>query len=210
MESTQDSSSGRERIVRRLEAFSDIVIGVALAQTGTNLIVPERAEQVLSHPFTLFAFIVTFGNICLFWWRHSQVFRYYFEPNRTMILANFVFLASILLFIYALQLSLHIGSVTAFELYFTAQAVAFAFLAFMYGCGTKTRWVHLNVDLRSAGIECVVRYSGLVFGTAAGILALPHSLATMVLGVVAGAVIGRVAGRVLSRSSWMAAKVQTA
>lgn len=180
-------------ITSRLQAFSDVVIGFALAQTGVNLVIPDKADAVLAHPFGLVAFLLTFMVVCLLWWGHTRILRFYFLPTPAMIFLTFAFLASILLFVYTLQISLHLGSLASFRLYFSAQAVTFGLEAIMSGYGARLRWSELTPELRHAGIARALRNGLVVIGTAVGLLLQPATLSGMIGGVVAGALAGRLA-----------------
>lgn len=199
--SPSEMHSSDSHIAGRLQAFSDVVIGFALAQTGVNLVIPDRAEAVLGHPFGLFAFLLTFMVVCLLWWGHTRVMRFYFRPTPVMIFLTFAFLASILLFVYTLQISLHLGSLASFRLYFGAQAVTFGLEAAMNGYGARLRWNDLTPELRHAGIARAVRNGLVVVGTVVGLSLQPPSLTTMIGGVLAGALAGRLAGIVYVRAT---------
>ena len=99
-----DSPEDRSRFTRRLEAFSDIVFGFALAQSAVALDVPKSAGDVIAHTGELLYFVVTFVLIVMFWVMHYRIFHYVFVARRVDVLLNFLLLAVVALLPYALRI----------------------------------------------------------------------------------------------------------
>lgn len=89
-----------ERVVHRLEAFSDIVIGFSLAQLGASLALTKGmtldATGVLS-------FLFAFGIICSLWFFHHRLFEHFFVPKTIPMLLNFAWLAVVVLLVFVAQ-----------------------------------------------------------------------------------------------------------
>jgi len=94
----------RDRFTRRLEAFSDIVFGFALAQCAFALDVPKSLDQLGTEWHGLPYFAVTFVLIAMFWFIHYRVFHYAFAARRLDVVLNFGLLATVALLPYALRL----------------------------------------------------------------------------------------------------------
>jgi uncharacterized membrane protein len=99
-----DSPEDRQRFARRLEAFSDIVFGFALAQSAVALEVPKNLTSLLLHGADLAYFAFTFVLIAQFWVIHYRIFHYVFVGRRTDVVLNFLLLAMIGLLPYALRI----------------------------------------------------------------------------------------------------------
>jgi uncharacterized membrane protein len=93
----------RTHFTRRLEAFSDIVFGLSLAQTAIQLQVPANADELNHHFLRYLVFFGTFALIAFLWMAHYRIFRLAFEPEGLDIFLNFVFLAFTALLPYAMQ-----------------------------------------------------------------------------------------------------------
>jgi len=210
-------------VVRRLEAFSDIVIGFSLAQTALNLFVPQHPGDFLTRPVSIIGFVFTFAVIAGFWWTHSSIFRHFFVPNRLMISLNFIALALIVLQVFTLQMWLHFGhdrsdGMAAARIYFGVFGLTQLVLAALSGVGVRFRRLELSPAIQLAGIQRTigvacraigvligVAYTSKVVGsvsvTGAGsgeqwTLALPSQI---FLGLIAGAIVGRIINGVVSR-----------
>ena len=86
----------QQRLIHRLEAFSDIIIGFSLAQLALSLAIPKNgAEGLLQHSEPLIAFIITFALVCGMWWAHHKLFVHYFVPIPVMVVLNFITLAGV-------------------------------------------------------------------------------------------------------------------
>jgi uncharacterized membrane protein len=162
----------RELVVRRLEGFSDIVIGFSLAQLGLSLVIPPHAIDFVVRPLGLVAFFITFAVVVRFWWTHFRLFRSYFEPNRVMMTLNFVSLAGLVAQVFALQLYLHFvplgeGMVAA-RIYFGFFVASYGVLAAMFLVGMLYRWRALSLRERKSGIQDFFGILGTVVGCAIG------------------------------------------
>jgi uncharacterized membrane protein len=93
-----------ERLVHRLEAFSDIVIALSLSEIAFNLQLPARGHDIIAHPIYLVGFLVGFTFVAAVWWLHNRIFTRYFIPDTVGIIGNFLLLAAIVLFAWATQL----------------------------------------------------------------------------------------------------------
>jgi uncharacterized membrane protein len=97
-----------ERVVHRLEAFSDIVIGFSLAQMTLNLVLPnDPLELFTKHSVALIAFGLTFMIVASMWWAHHRLFTHYFVPTPINIVLNFLSLGGVMFLVYALQIWIH-------------------------------------------------------------------------------------------------------
>jgi uncharacterized membrane protein len=94
----------RERFTRRLEAFSDIVFGFALAQSAFALQIPPTLGAVYAQAGNLFFFALTFALIGMFWMMHYRIFHYAFAARNTDVALNFGLLAVVALLPYVLRL----------------------------------------------------------------------------------------------------------
>ena len=98
-----DSPEDRQRFTRRLEAFSDIVFGFALAQSAVALEVPKNAGDVAAHLTELIYFGATFVLIFMFWMMHYRIFHYVFAARTLDVALNFLLLGVVALLPYALR-----------------------------------------------------------------------------------------------------------
>jgi uncharacterized membrane protein len=214
----------RELVVRRLEGFSDIVIGFSLAQLGLSLVLPAHAIDFVVRPLGLVAFFITFAVVVRFWWTHFRLFRSYFEPNRVMMTLNFVSLAGLVAQVFALQLYLHFvplgeGMVAA-RIYFGFFVASYGVLAAMFLLGMLYRWRALSLRERKSGIQDFFGILGTVVGCAIGnIMTTGKTLDTtnvyvevqgrhqivavaptqIFLGILIGWVVGIILGRAIAR-----------
>jgi uncharacterized membrane protein len=121
----------QEHQTRRYEAFSDVVIGFSLAQTGSILTIPERGVDLVAHPIWFFVFLWTFANICGLWWFHHRLFTTVWRPRTVQILLNFALLAAIVLATYMTGLFAHVVDIWIMRLYYVPYAVAYALMTAM-------------------------------------------------------------------------------
>lgn len=137
------ADESNERVIHRLEAFSDIVIGFSLAQLGLNLAVPAHARDLFTHPVPVVALVITFSIVCRLWWSHHKLFTHFFVPNPVAITLNFVTLGVLLFSIYTVQLFVHsfMGAVDpdAFVLYLGSFGLLFVLLSVQYLYGWNAR-----------------------------------------------------------------------
>ena len=199
------------RLVRRIESFSDLVIGFSLALLALTLKVPPTFNDLLVHPWWLIAYAWTFAVICNVWYMHQRLFTYFFLPTAGTIIGNFALLSMIGLVVFFVQVFVHfIGvdpdQILAFTAYFTATGCAFLLAGALYAHGLRKRWDQLDVDLRAAGLVYALR--GLVGGTAlligVAIVALrgPHNMNdawTMAIIGAFGGVSSRIIATVISK-----------
>ena len=106
MTETDAERADRHRFTGRLEAFSDIVFGFALAQSAFALKIPATLDGISAQAGSLAFFAITFGLIAAFWMMHYRVFHYTFAARRVDVVLNFGLLAVIALLPYVLQLYL--------------------------------------------------------------------------------------------------------
>jgi uncharacterized membrane protein len=178
-------------MVRRLESFSDIVIGFSLAQTAVNLVLPQRAADFVDKPVGIAAFLITFAVVVRFWLTHSAIFRNFFVPNAVMVFLNFVALALIVLQVYALQLMTHfIGSsnaqvdaAVAARIYSGIFALTFGALALLFALGTYYRWAQLDERLRNRGIARSIQIACVALGAGLGTALASNHLAAVTVRV---------------------------
>ncbi|HET9030699.1 MAG TPA: TMEM175 family protein, partial [Candidatus Aquilonibacter sp.] len=156
-----------QRLVHRIEAFSDLVMGFSLALLSLSLVIPAHAIELLLNPIWLVSYLWTFAWIASTWFGHQRLFSLYFVPTMPAIVINFVLLASLALGVYFVQVFLHAGSdpdrVIAMLLYFSALSVTLLSLGTLYALGTKSRWNVLDGDERFFGTKRAIRL--LIMGT---------------------------------------------
>ena len=102
-----DSLEDRHRFARRLEAFSDIVFGFALAQSAVALEVPKTLADFGAHRTELVYFVLTFVLIAQFWLIHYRIFHFVFAAKTIDVVLNFLLLGTIALLPYALRIWIH-------------------------------------------------------------------------------------------------------
>lgn len=98
-------------LVRRLESFSDIVMGFSLGMLTLNLGLPRNGaiELFTTNPWPLIGFAGTFFFVSVFWWASHRLFTYYFVPTTPSIVLFFVTLGGVLFLTYSVQVLLHGG-----------------------------------------------------------------------------------------------------
>ncbi len=155
-----------ERLVHRIEAFSDLVMGFSLALLAVTLVVPEHARDLFAHPFWLATYFWTFGVIASIWFNHQRLFSLYFQPTRLSIFLNFVLLSMLGLIVFFVQAfgRLHVDEERAvtFVAYFVTLGVAVLILGVLYVVGIYWRHAHLSEKERHDGIRYGLR--GLIVG----------------------------------------------
>jgi uncharacterized membrane protein len=173
----------QQRLIHRLEAFSDIVIGFSLAQLALSLTIPKNgAAGLLQHPEPLIAFIITFALVCGMWWAHHKLFVHYFVPIPVMVVLNFITLAGVSFAVYSVQLMLHEApprvygekpisghSSMDFVFYLGSLAVVYGLLGIQYLYGWNVRREHLPVNVALDGLRSSLMLIGV--GIASGIVA---------------------------------------
>jgi uncharacterized membrane protein len=170
-----DGVESDERMLHRLEAFSDVVLGFSLALLGLNLVIPRHATDVYRDPIGLMAFFFTFGMVAAVWYSHHRLFSKFFVPNRAMILLNFAMLAFTVLLVYMLEVFMHFsdgGSVPDYAVagasYCGAFAIVYALLAVLFVLGVRTLWDALSPADRIVGIQSAVRVATVAVSAVAG------------------------------------------
>jgi uncharacterized membrane protein len=173
-----------ERLVRRIENFSDLVIGFSLALLALSLVIPPHIAALVADPWWLIAYFWTFSLIASLWYSHQRLFTHFFWPENLSLILNFAFLSTMGLLIFFVQVFVHYTSdfdkVWAFLAYFSVQAIALLLLGSLYFHGTRKRWEQLDPDLRYTGVRQATR--GLVSGVfilAGVIVAVLRSPTTM-------------------------------
>lgn len=200
-------ASHEERLVRRIEAFSDLVIGFSLALLGLTLVIPPRAIQLIIEPVWLLSYLWTFGTITLMWFNHQRLFATYFYPNGISIVLNFTLLASLGLVVYFVQVFLHAQTepdhAVGLLLYFAAFSVTMLCMGSLYALGTRQRWHTFDGRQRYDGVSRATRSLAVGTSLMIGVIATPfafvelqmRSTVTLAYAVIAGMVIARVALR---------------
>ena len=160
-----------ERVIHRLESFSDIVIGFSLAQLALSMAIPKAgAAEFSSHPDPLIAFVLTFGLVCAVWWSHHKLFTHYFVPVPAMIVCNFMTLAFVGLSVYGVQLMLrpHHGPAD-FAFFESAWACVFFLLSlqYWYGWTMRKQLIPDDVARRDFRLPLLLCGQGVIFALAA-------------------------------------------
>lgn len=136
------SNESDEHLVRRLEGFSDVVIGFSLAELTVSLSIPAHFSELLTNGTWIVAYLWTFSLVCYAWFEHHRLFASVFIPRAASMLLNFAWLASIGLIVYVVQLLIHFESdVLAarliFEWYFGLYAANLFILSALYLLGLR-------------------------------------------------------------------------
>jgi uncharacterized membrane protein len=167
-----------ERLTRRIESFSDLVIGFSLALLALTLSIPPHIVELLTNPWWLVAYFWTFGIVASIWYSHQRLFTLFFWPEPFSIVLNFVLLSMIGLLVYFVQVFVHYHAtfdrVWAFIAYFAVLGIAFVALGALYLHGARRRWATLDAEDRFVGFHQALR--GLVGGTFMLVGALVSSL----------------------------------
>lgn len=153
-----------DRTVRRLEAFSDIVIGFGLAQLGAALTLQPKTMTLA--PAGVIAFFGAFAIVCSLWYFHHRLFEYFFVPKALPIVLNFLWLAIVVLLVYsAVQFP---GQGFAHRnldmLYFALYALAYGILAVQTVLGMRElRIAEPQQRLRAVRNVSFMTYWALIF-----------------------------------------------
>jgi uncharacterized membrane protein len=158
-------------ITRRLESFSDIIIGFCLAQMAINVVIPAHASEFITHPVAIAAFLLTFAVVARFWWIHAEIMRTFFVPTPLMVLINFAALAAVVLQIFALQLFVHfapsdVDGVDAVRIYIGVFAVTYLALTALVATGMRVLGSELSPEVRRNGVRKSIGYGTLAVGLA--------------------------------------------
>ena len=196
-----------ERLVSRIESFSDLVIGFSLALLALTLSIPSHIVDLITNPWWLVAYFWTFAVICALWFNHQRLFTHYFVPEIASILLNFLFLAMVGLIVYFVQVFVHYHDeyekMWSFLAYFFVFGVAFISIGTLYLHGTKRRSDQLEAKDRFDGIYhgCRALAVGIavIVGGVVTVLLKPVDMSS-VWPVAVFAAIGNVGVRVVLRS----------
>ena len=158
-----------EHLVRRLESFSDIVIGFSLAELTLNLAVPPTFSSLFSNATWLIAYCWTFTVVSYLWIEHHRLFARAFVPTKLAIVLNFVWLATIGLLVYLVQLYAHFfvnlaATRAIYMAYFGLFGLNLAITATLYGLAVRHP-AALNESARTVASHALWR-----FGIAAGVV----------------------------------------
>ena len=178
MNETRDET--QQRLIHRLEAFSDIIIGFSLAQLALSLAIPKTgAAGLLEDPAPLIAFTITFILVCGMWWAHHRLFTHYFVPIPVMVVLNFVTLAGVSFSVYSVQLMLHPGTPATpghravpghtaldFAFYEGALAAVYVLLAIQYFYGWTVRRRLVPAKIAVGGLRAALMLFGIGIGFA--------------------------------------------
>lgn len=165
-----------EHAVRRLEAFSDIVIAFSLAQMTLNLVLPNDVLSLFTtHSLSLLAFGITFIVVSGMWWSHHELFTHYFVPTPANVVLNFVSLAGVMFLVYTLQVWLHSERHhnIAYAMYTFSIAIVVALRAYLMRNGVLVRGHRMRPELAALGMRRAFRMAVLALGCAAvGVVSL--------------------------------------
>ena len=143
-----------DHTLRRLEAFSDIVIAFSLSQLAFTLQIPRDSNTLLAHPIHFVAFLGSFALVCAFWWLHHQLFARYFILDPVSVVLNFAFLACTVLVVYSQQLAvrfeLDLNVVVAYAFSFGS---AYSLLTILYVKGLRDPRLALDEEERRVGVR---------------------------------------------------------
>jgi uncharacterized membrane protein len=150
-----------ERLTRRIESFSDLVIGFSLALLALTLSIPPHIVELATNPWWLIAYIWTFAVIAGIWYNHQRLFTHFFWPQTLTVILNFALLATIGLLVFFVQVFVHYHTsfdrVWAFLAYFAVFAIAFIIMGTLYLHGTRRRWGTLPAEDRYTGLRQAAR-----------------------------------------------------
>lgn len=101
-----------------------------MAQLGANLTLTGSEGKFFNDPLALAGFLVPFAIICSVWFIHHRLFSYIFVPRTLPVILNFVWLASVVLLVFAAEAYMRsTASVEAFRAYFACYAIVYGLLA---------------------------------------------------------------------------------
>jgi uncharacterized membrane protein len=148
-----------EHVIRRLEAFSDIVIGFSLAQMTLNLTVPSDALDLFTKNYALPAFGITFVVVAGLWWTHHMLFTHYFVPEPVNIGLNFASLGGVMFLVYTLQVWIRTQQHhwIAYTMYTASIAWVVGLNAIMIARGIHLRGSRMPASIANRGRWRVIR-----------------------------------------------------
>lgn len=192
-----------DHFVRRLESFSDIVIGFSLAEIVLGLAIPAHAVTLVTHPAWFIYYLFTFALVALFWWTHYRLYRTIFFPDTLNVVLNYAWLATVGLLVYFMQVWSHAhtpnDAIVVSRLYYLTLSANF---------GVSAILVARSYRVRSSALERIGRWRtlGALWGSlGACVLLIAALLLTMNVGpnaiwLVSLAIpAGFAAGRLISR-----------
>lgn len=154
-----------ERTVRRLEAFSDIVIALTPSGLALNLQLPGSVQDATSHPSRYIAFLASFAIVCSVWWMHSRLFAWFFAADTLAITLNFVLLAAVVMLGVALQMFFKFpDQLPAVVAYAISVGVVFGLLSVLFARGLADARIVQPADVRREGLGRA-RRCGILAGT---------------------------------------------
>jgi len=137
-----------------------------------NLVLPQHARDVFTHPMGLFAYFITFGIVSMVWVAHNRLFANYFVRKAPFVFLNFVLLAFTVLLVYMLQVFMRFGAEGGDPWgaygYFGCLILVYGLLASLFAMGVRARWAELDARLRHDGIRAAVRTALVPAGTLIG------------------------------------------
>jgi len=140
---------GHDHMVRRLEAFSDIVIAFSLSELAFSLHVPSSASDLLTHPNGYLAFAASFAVVCSIWWLHNRLFAHFFVADTLSIVLNFALLAAIVMVTFALQLFFRFeGEPIVAAAYAFSLGLMYGLIAILYAKGLRDERITVSDELR--------------------------------------------------------------
>jgi len=200
-----------DHFVRRLESFTDIVIGFSLAEVGISLVIPAHPMDIFVHPTSIAALFLTFGVLFRIWWSLTAVFARYFVPNKLMIGLNCAAVGLTIFQVFSLQMWLKfnastVDDLTAGKIYFATAASTLAMVAALHASGVITCWRRLTDEVRAFGVrnafDAGITSAGIPAGffitvgsTATGYLSFGNAVAALPLNIVIGAGVGAILAR---------------
>ena len=181
--------------IRRLEAFSDIVIGFCLAQVGLGLVLPRGANDILSVWESTTFFISAFIFVALLWWFHHRTFTDYFVLNPAMVVTNFAVLCTLILTLYFFEGALRVWALgqnptRLFALFVFCFALVYTLVGAMLAGGLAARRGELTAtEIRWALDQLANIAFAIFFGLGVGAYAVLNGWGTLVAIVMLAAMI---------------------
>ena len=121
-----------QHFTRRLEAFSDIVIGFSLAQLGVSLTISNQGLHDFLTPLGVLSFLFPFAIVCSAWFFHHRLFSQLFIPKTWPVVVNFAWLASVVLVVFAAEAYTKLQTDVSMRFYFACYALVYALLTLQY------------------------------------------------------------------------------
>jgi len=200
-----------EHFIKRLEAFSDVVIGFSLALLALSLIVPNHAATLATHYLWLVAYVWTFAFVCSMWASHTWTFRHVFVPTPGSVMLNYAKLGLIVLLIFSVQVLLRAFDqgdardvIVANELYWGCLVAYWIVAGAILAVGMRARGAALPPEVARNCLRRIWRIAAAAPLTVAGIVIAAHGAPSqtattialyMIVGIAAGAFAGRLATR---------------